>query len=39
VVIGAPRPKGVSGLRSRLRLEPLLGTLRVPLLVAPRADE
>lgn len=39
VVIGAPRPKGVSGLRSRLRLEPLLGTLRVPLLVTPRADE
>jgi len=39
VVIGAPRPKGVPGLRSRLRLEPLLETLRVPLLMAPRADE
>lgn len=39
VVIGAPRPKGTPGLRSRMRLEPLLGRLQVPLLVIPRAHD
>lgn len=36
VVIGRPRPKGAPGLRSRMRLDPLLDTLRVPLLIAAR---
>ena len=35
VVIGAPRPKGVSGLRSRMRVEKLAGALGAPLLVVP----
>jgi len=35
VVIGAPRPKGTPGLRSRLHLEPLARALSVPLMVAP----
>lgn len=37
VVIGAPRPKGSEGLRSRLALDPLLRMLSVPLLVAPHS--
>lgn len=39
VVIGSPRPKGTPGLRSRMRLERLLGRLQVPLLVVPRAHD
>ena len=35
VVIGAPRPKGVSGLRSRVYPERLAGALAMPLLVIP----
>jgi nucleotide-binding universal stress UspA family protein len=35
VVIGAPRPKGAPGLRSRMRLEKLAGSLAAPLLVVP----
>lgn len=35
LVIGAPRPKGEPGLRSRLRLEPLARSLTVPLLITP----
>jgi len=35
VVIGAPRPKGVSGLRSRMRPEQLAGALGAPLLIIP----
>lgn len=35
VVIGASRPKGVSGLRSRMHPEQLAGALAMPLLVAP----
>ena len=35
VLIGAPRPKGVSGLRSRMHPEQLAGALAVPLLVIP----
>lgn len=35
VVIGAPRPKGEPGFRSRMRLETLARGLRVPLLVVP----
>jgi nucleotide-binding universal stress UspA family protein len=36
VVIGAPRPKGAPGLRSRMRLDKLAGALDAPLLVMPR---
>jgi hypothetical protein len=35
VVIGAPRPKGSPGLRSRMRVEKLAGALGAPLLVVP----
>jgi nucleotide-binding universal stress UspA family protein len=35
VVIGAPRPKGAQGLRSRLDLEIATRGLPVPLLIAP----
>ena len=35
VVIGSPRPKGVSGLRSRMHPEQLAGALAMPLLVVP----
>ena len=33
VVIGTPRPKGITGLRSRMHPERLAGALAVPLLV------
>ena len=35
VVMGAPRPKGAPGLRSRMRVEKLAGALGAPLLVVP----
>lgn len=35
VIIGAPRPKGLPGLRSRIHPERLGGALTVPLLVIP----
>ena len=35
VVIGAPRPKGAPGLRSRMRVDKLAGALGAPLLVVP----
>ncbi|MEK6593625.1 MAG: universal stress protein [Pseudomonadota bacterium] len=35
VVIGSPRPPGISGLRSRMPLEKLARALTVPLLIAP----
>jgi len=35
VVIGAPRPPGAPGLRSRMRAEKLAGALVAPLLVIP----
>lgn len=38
VVIGAPRPKGAPGLRSRLDLELTVRGLRVPLLIVSRSD-
>lgn len=34
VVIGSPRPKGKTGLRSKMKLEPLAQSLSVPLFVA-----
>jgi nucleotide-binding universal stress UspA family protein len=38
VVIGSPRPRGVPGYRSRLAVETLVKTLKVPLLVVPYPD-
>ena len=35
VVIGAPRPRGTPGLRSRMRVEKLIGALAVALVVIP----
>ena len=35
VVIGAPRPRGTLGLRSRMHPERLSGALQVPLYIAP----
>jgi nucleotide-binding universal stress UspA family protein len=35
VVIGAPRPKGVAGLRSRMHLDLLITALQTPLLIVP----
>ena len=36
VVIGAPRPRGAPGLRSRMRVEKLVGALDVALVVIPQ---
>jgi len=35
-VIGPPRPKGITGIRSRMDLEKIVRGLRVPLLIASR---
>jgi nucleotide-binding universal stress UspA family protein len=35
IVVGAPRPKGMPGYRSRLKLETVVRNLRAPLLVVP----
>lgn len=35
VVIGAPRPRGVAGLRSRMHLDTLVKALAAPLLIVP----
>ena len=35
VIMGSPRPKGVSGLRSRLKPESLVRLLTIPLLIVP----
>ena len=37
VIIGAPRPKGVIGYRSRMDVETLIRRLRAPLLIVPFA--
>ncbi len=39
VVIGSPRPKGKSGLRSRMKLDPLAQSLTMPLMIVPYPDE
>lgn len=39
VVIGAPRPKGTSGLRSRMDLDTLVRNLSMPLIVAPLSSQ
>jgi nucleotide-binding universal stress UspA family protein len=38
LVIGAPRPKGAEGLRSRLKLELLIRGLGLPVLIIPHPD-
>ncbi len=38
VVVGAPRPKGTPGLRSRMTPEILVRSLNTPLLVVPHPD-
>lgn len=38
VVAGSPRPRGTPGFRSRLALEVLAGSLKVPLLIVPHPD-
>ena len=35
VVMGAPRPKGVSGLRSRMSTDTVTRTITTPILIAP----
>lgn len=35
VVVGSPRPKGLPGYRSRMKMEILIRELRAPLLVVP----
>ena len=35
VVMGSPRPRGVTGLRSRMSTEPLTRALSIPLLIVP----
>ena len=39
VVMGSPRPKGKSGLRSRMKTEPLTKALSTPLLIVPYPDD
>lgn len=38
VVIGSPRPKGMSGYRSRMEMETMVRKLRIPLLVVPHPN-
>ncbi len=39
VIMGSPRPKGMSGIRSRMKLEPLAQSLTIPLMIMPYPDE
>jgi len=39
VVLGSPRPKGVSGIRSRMITEPLTQKLNSPLLIVPYPND
>lgn len=39
IIMGSPRPKGKSGLRSRMKMEPLVRSLTMPLLIVPFPDE
>jgi nucleotide-binding universal stress UspA family protein len=38
IVVGAPRPKDAPGLRSRLALEHLVRSIKVPLLIVPHSE-
>ena len=39
VIMGSPRPKGISGIRSRMTTEPLAQKLTSPLLIVPYPNE
>lgn len=39
VLMGSPRPKGVKGLRSRMKLESLAQSLTSPLIIVPYPDD
>lgn len=39
IIIGSPRPKGISGIRSRMHTEPLVKSLNTPLLIIPYPNE
>ncbi len=39
VVMGSPRPKGVKGLRSRMKIDNLVGSLKQPLLIVPYPND
>ena len=39
VIIGSPRPRGKTGLRSRIHVDALIRKLSIPLLVVPYPDE
>lgn len=39
IVMGSPRPKGVSGLRSRMLTDKVMRQLSVPLLIAPYPND
>ncbi len=36
IIIGTPRPKGEDGYNSRMKLEPLVRSLKAPLIIVPR---
>lgn len=39
IIMGSPRPKGVSGLRSRIKTESLLRSITIPLLIVPYPED
>ena len=39
IIIGSPRPKGKTGLRSRMHTKPLTKSLTVPILIVPFPNE
>ena len=39
IILGSPRPKGKSGLRSRMVTNALTHKLTIPLLIVPYPDE
>ena len=39
VIMGSPRPKGISGIRSRMTTEPLAQKLTSPLLIVPYPND
>lgn len=39
VIIGSPRPRAMPGYRSRMKLEPLVRGLRMPLMIVPHPGQ
>lgn len=39
VLMGSPRPKGKKGLRSRMKLETLVSSLAIPLIIVPYPND